>query len=335
MRRLAADVRQATDRLDVLVSNAGIGGGEPDGHDRRTSADGYELRFAVNYLAGFLLTLELLPLLRASAPARIVNVASLGQHPLDFSDLMLERGYSGIRAYGQSKLAQIMSGFELASRIPGGEVTVNSLHPATYMPTKIVLDEVGHSIDSIDEGVDATRRLVSDPALAQVTGRFFDRAREARADAAGLRRPRPRRAVEPQPAAHRAEPIRPDFPRRRTANHRKTRRRSGARTGRQLVSRGQPPLLRRNERRWRAGPCAPWIFPVSLPPRRAAGVCLLGALAFQRLAEFAPRLVLGTRPVAGAHLAPGAQPRSWEPPRSQDLPAPTPCQPCRPPAACG
>jgi NAD(P)-dependent dehydrogenase (short-subunit alcohol dehydrogenase family) len=182
VRRLAADVRQATDRLDVFVSNAGIGGGEPDGHDRRTSADGYELRFAVNYLAGFLLTLELLPLLRASAPARIVNVASLGQHPLDFSDLMLERGYSGIRAYGQSKLAQIMSGFELASRLPGGEVTVNSLHPATYMPTKIVLDEVGHSIDSIDEGVDATRRLVSDPALAQVTGRFFDRARETRAD---------------------------------------------------------------------------------------------------------------------------------------------------------
>jgi NAD(P)-dependent dehydrogenase (short-subunit alcohol dehydrogenase family) len=183
VRRLAAGVRQVTDQLDVLVSNAGIGGGEPDGHDRRTSADGYELRFAVNYLAGFLLTLELLPLLRASAPARIVNVASLGQHPLDFSDLMLERGYSGIRAYGQSKLAQIMSGFELASRIPGGEVTVNSLHPATYMPTKIVLDEVGHSIDSLDEGVDATRRLVSDPALAQVTGRFFDRAREARANA--------------------------------------------------------------------------------------------------------------------------------------------------------
>jgi NAD(P)-dependent dehydrogenase (short-subunit alcohol dehydrogenase family) len=183
VRGLAADVRQATDRLDVLVSNAGIGGGQPDGNDRRTSADGYELRFAVNYLAGFLLTLELLPLLRASAPARIVNVASIGQFPLDFSDLMLERDYSGIRAYGQSKLAQIMSGFELAGRVPGGEVTVNSLHPATYMPTKIVLDEIGHSIDSLDDGVASTRRLVSDPALAQVTGRFFDRAREAQANA--------------------------------------------------------------------------------------------------------------------------------------------------------
>jgi NAD(P)-dependent dehydrogenase (short-subunit alcohol dehydrogenase family) len=181
VRGLAADVRRATGRLDVFVSNAGIGAGQPDGHDRRVSADGYELRFAVNYLAGFLLTLELLPLLRASAPARIVNVASIGQHPLDFSDLMLTRGYSGTRAYGQSKLAQIMSGFELAGRLPSGELTVNSLHPATYMPTKIVLDEIGHSIDSLDDGVAATVRLVSDPALARVTGRFFDQDREARA----------------------------------------------------------------------------------------------------------------------------------------------------------
>ena len=105
----------------------------------------------MNYLAGFLLTLELLPLLRPSAPARIVNVASIGQHPIDFDDLMLERGYSGVRAYGQSKLAQIMSGFELAGRLPAAEVTVNSLHPATYMPTKMVLDEIGHSIDSLDD----------------------------------------------------------------------------------------------------------------------------------------------------------------------------------------
>ncbi|WP_131769778.1 SDR family NAD(P)-dependent oxidoreductase [Candidatus Protofrankia californiensis] len=183
VRRLAEDVRTTTDRLDVLVSNAGIGSGEPDGRDRRTSVDGYELRFAVNYLAGFLLTLELLPLLRRSAPARIVNVASLGQHPLDFDDLMIEHGYSGTRAYGQSKLAQIMSTFELADRLPAADVTVNSLHPATYMPTKMVLAEIGHHVDSIDTGVDATHRLVTSTALATTSGRFFDRTRETRAHA--------------------------------------------------------------------------------------------------------------------------------------------------------
>jgi NAD(P)-dependent dehydrogenase (short-subunit alcohol dehydrogenase family) len=183
VRRLASDVREMTDRLDVFVSNAGIGSGRPDGHDRRTSVDGHELRFAVNYLAGFLLTLELLPLLRASAPARIVNVASLGQQPIDFDDLMIEHGYSGTRAYCQSKLAQIMSGFELADRVPATEVTVNSLHPATYMPTKIVLEEIGHQIDSVEEGVAATHRLVSDRDLAGTTGRFFDRSRDSRANA--------------------------------------------------------------------------------------------------------------------------------------------------------
>jgi len=183
VRKLARDVQNATHRLDVFVSNAGIGGGMPDGRDRRTSADEYELRFAVNYLAGFLLTLKLLPLLRRSAPARIVNVASIGQHPIDFGDIMITHGYRGTRAYGQSKLAQIMSGFELADRVPAAEVTVNSLHPATYMPTKIVLEEIGQPIDSIDTGVNATRRLVSDPALDGVTGRFFDRTREARAQA--------------------------------------------------------------------------------------------------------------------------------------------------------
>jgi NAD(P)-dependent dehydrogenase (short-subunit alcohol dehydrogenase family) len=182
VRGLAAEVARRADRLDVFVSNAGVGSGLPDSRERQTSADGYELRFAVNYLAGFLLTLELLELLRSSAPARIVYVASIGQHPLDFDDLMIERGYSGTRAYGQSKLAQIMSGFELAGRLTAAEVTVNSLHPSTFMPTKMVLEERGTSIDTLEQGVAATYRLIADPELVGTTGEFFDRTQEARAN---------------------------------------------------------------------------------------------------------------------------------------------------------
>jgi NAD(P)-dependent dehydrogenase (short-subunit alcohol dehydrogenase family) len=176
---LSDQVASITDHLDVLVNNAGIGGGEPDGRDRRVSADGYELRFAVNYLAGFDLTLRLLPLLRAAGSARIVNVASIGQHPIDFDDV-IERHYSGMRAYGQSKLAQITAGFVLAEGLRAETITVNSLHPATYMPTKMVLKKIGHRIDSLEDGQAATRRLVSAPDLATTTGRFFDCTHDVR-----------------------------------------------------------------------------------------------------------------------------------------------------------
>ena len=135
VRRLAEAAQDATDRLDILINNAGIGtaGGVP-----QESADGFELRFAVNYLAGFLLTWLLLPLLRASAPARIVNVSSAGQQAIDFADVMLTRGYSGARAYCQSKLAQVMFTFDLAEKLAGTGVTATCLHPATYMDTTMV-----------------------------------------------------------------------------------------------------------------------------------------------------------------------------------------------------
>ena len=183
VRRLGADVVAHTDRLDVFISNAGIGFGEPDSRDRRVSADGYELRFAVNYLAGFRLTLDLLPLLRRSAPARVVNVASLRQYPIDLDDLMSEHDYDGTIAYRRSKLAQVMSAIEFASRVPAEEVTFNSLHPATFMPTKIVTGVGISPVDTVASGVAATYRLITGPELAGVTGHFFDRTRDTRADA--------------------------------------------------------------------------------------------------------------------------------------------------------
>jgi len=182
VRALAADVEARTDALHVLINNAGIGGGAPDGATRQESQDGLELRLAVNHLAGFLLTLRLLPLLRRSKPARVVFVASLGQAPMDFDDPMLERGYSGSRAYGQSKLAQITTGFELANRLDPSEVTVTSLHPSTYMPTKMVLEARGSSVDTLEAGIEATSRLAVDPELEGVTGRFYDRQRESTPD---------------------------------------------------------------------------------------------------------------------------------------------------------
>jgi NAD(P)-dependent dehydrogenase (short-subunit alcohol dehydrogenase family) len=176
VRGLAAQLLRDHDRLDVLVNNAGVGAGESQ---RQLSRDGYELRFAVNYLAGYLVTRELLPLLQRSAPARIVNVSSIGQAPIDFDDVMLERGYDGFRAYAQSKLAQIMFTFDLAEELEPDTVTANSLHPATFMPTKMVLEGGATPISSLEEGVEATLRLVADPQLDGVSGRFFDRLRPA------------------------------------------------------------------------------------------------------------------------------------------------------------
>ncbi|HEU4619914.1 MAG TPA: SDR family oxidoreductase [Gammaproteobacteria bacterium] len=178
---LADKVAASHDRLDLLVNNAGIFAG-PD-EQRRESKDGYELTFAVNYLSHFLLTRKLLPLIERSAPARIVNVASLGQSPIDFDDVMLARVYSGGRAYSQSKLAQIMFTMTLAERLDPRRVTVNSLHPATFMDTHMVRGIGGNPMSTVAEGADAVMQLAVSPALEGRTGLFFNGLKEGRANA--------------------------------------------------------------------------------------------------------------------------------------------------------
>jgi NAD(P)-dependent dehydrogenase (short-subunit alcohol dehydrogenase family) len=177
----------ATDGLGKGLAIELAGGGE-----RMESEDGSELRFQVNYLAGFLLTRLLEPALVAAAPSRIINVSSAGQMALDFDDLMLEHDYSGIRAYCQSKLAQVMHTFDLAEELRDSGVSANCLHPATYMPTKMVFAARGTAVSTLDEGVTATKRLVADPDLDGVTGRYYNGTRDAPADSqaydAGARR---------------------------------------------------------------------------------------------------------------------------------------------------
>jgi NAD(P)-dependent dehydrogenase (short-subunit alcohol dehydrogenase family) len=179
-RQLAEAVRADHNRLDVFISNAGIGS-RTEGAERRVSADGYELRFAVNYLSGFLLAYLLLPLLKANAPSRIVNVASLGQHPIDFDDVMITLNYSGSRAYAQSKLAQIMFTIDLARELEGSDVTVNSLHPATYMNTTMVREGGIAPVSTVEQGGDAILHLVAGDDMAGKTGLFFNGMREAQA----------------------------------------------------------------------------------------------------------------------------------------------------------
>ncbi|MEU9591623.1 SDR family NAD(P)-dependent oxidoreductase [Streptomyces sp. NPDC048193] len=180
VRDMAARIRTAEPRLDALVNNAVAGGGAQPLR-RELSRQGHELRFAVNHLAPYALTRGLLPLLTASAPARVVNVASIGQEAVDFDDVMLERDYEGLRAYCRSKLAMIMATFDLAAELEGTGVTVNTLHPAHLMDTAGVREYGLTPVTGIEEGVRPTVRLVLDRDLEGVTGRYFDQFTDTRA----------------------------------------------------------------------------------------------------------------------------------------------------------
>ncbi len=182
VRDLAASIARDHARIDCFVSNAGIGTGGNDDR-RQLSQDGFELRFAVNYLAGFALTRLLLPLLRNSDAGRILQVASAGQQAIDFRDVMLEHGYSGTRAYCQSKLAQIMFTFDLAQELRDTPIVAHSLHPASYMDTTMVRRAGIAPMSSVDEGARAILNAMRVPPSQVASGTYFNGMHPARAHA--------------------------------------------------------------------------------------------------------------------------------------------------------
>ena len=152
VQELADALHRDYDRLDLLVNNAGVGPGAP-GHERVITPDGHELRFQVNYLAGYLLTRELLPLLEAGAPSRIVNVTSRNQQAVVFDDLRLDEGYAGRVAYGRSKLAQVLHVQDLALALADRGVGAFAVHPAPAMDTELVRETGGTPQSTVAQGV--------------------------------------------------------------------------------------------------------------------------------------------------------------------------------------
>lgn len=177
VRKMADYIKSEYSVIDVLINNAGVGFSDP-----RYSHDGYELRFAVNYLAPFLLTQLLLPLLIKSAPSRIVNVSSVGQHKLNFDDIMMENNFDSYTAYSQSKLALIMYTFELAERLKNRDITVNALHPGTLLNTNMVRNAGIHPRGVPETGADAEVFLAVSEELQDVTGKYFDVKKESKPD---------------------------------------------------------------------------------------------------------------------------------------------------------
>src|SRR5512138_2861292 len=191
VRRLADALLAALPRIDVLVNNAGAM------HARRKeSPDGHELTLAVNHLAPFLLTTLLVPRLRASAPARVVTVSSEAHRmgPLDLDDLEARRGYSAMKVYGRSKLANVLFASELARREAGTGVASNSLHPGVVATGfgkndpgwfRVLVTLGRPFLASPRKGARTSIHVAASPDLAGVTGKYF----------------KDRRAVPPAPFA--------------------------------------------------------------------------------------------------------------------------------------
>ena len=213
VRRLAAEVKATYPRLDVLVNNVG-------GYwaHRHVTADGLERTFALNHLAPFLLTHELLDLLVASAPARVVTVSSgaqaMGQ--IDFDDLQGERAYSGQRAYNQSKLANVLFTYELARRLEDTGVTATVLHPGVVRTSfgledsrrwmRLVLPLVKPFMKTPEEGAATPIHLASSSEVAGVAGAYFANRRARRSSGSSYDRDLARRLWEVSSALVGLEP---------------------------------------------------------------------------------------------------------------------------------
>jgi NAD(P)-dependent dehydrogenase (short-subunit alcohol dehydrogenase family) len=185
VRRVASEFKQSYTQLHVLVNNAG---GIHSEH--KVTSDGLEFTFATNYLAPFLLTHLLLDVLKASAPARIVNVSSVAhtRGKVDFADLQGTRRYSFTKAYGQSKLALIYFTYELADQLKGTGVTVNALHPGVvasnfndgmkglaYVIGAVIYTFVGITVE---RGAQTTLYLATSPEVEGVSGKYFSDCKE-------------------------------------------------------------------------------------------------------------------------------------------------------------
>jgi NAD(P)-dependent dehydrogenase (short-subunit alcohol dehydrogenase family) len=177
VQKLAEQVLEEHSIIDLLINNAGAGYADP-----RYSKDGFELRFAVNYLAPFLLTHLLLPALKKAAPSRIVNVASAGQHKIKFEDIMMENKFDSVRAYSQSKLALIMFSMDMAVELEEYKISVNSLHPGTYLNTNMVRNAGIKPWGEAESGAAALVHLAISSNLEQITNKYFNVIKESRAD---------------------------------------------------------------------------------------------------------------------------------------------------------
>lgn len=183
VRALADEITDRFDRLDVLINNAGVYLTE-----YVETADGFEKTFAVDHLAPFLLSNLLLPLLKASAPARVITVSSVvhGSARVDLDNLNAEKRFHGWGAYCLSKLGNLLFTFELARRLKGSGVTANALHPGT-VNTKM-LEKLGMQGKPVTEGAATSVFLASSPDVAGISGKYFSQKRIAKPSEAALDR---------------------------------------------------------------------------------------------------------------------------------------------------